>query len=527
MATGHPGYERLVYEIISLFAGRVPPFLYINDRISVRTTGNVVNSVLSSISRSTDASSRVYHAKINAAACITPRMLYDTILNQLVEWQVKWEDGCKIWPGTDEQRWNENLDGFFHGLKAAYALRERSNSKMVVGYSGQIIIVIERAERLPDHMPDLLVPLTRLAELTQLDLSVIFVSEVPWEDIRPPFGGSPDPYYIDVAPLAKEAVLHRLNSNFDALSSKAPTTPNPYHPNLRSLYSQFASVILDTCFLYVQDSNELQYIAAARWPGFVKSILPSAGDQEDDRDVDMVGDSLQPPSEDTRMRLIRTFKPSFKAALETLYPRLDHAKHWAAAQESRLGSSQESGSGGIPDRKGDEENEDGVRITDLPRMSKFILIAAHLASTNPPKSDLKLFGRGLDEKKRKRRRANTKSGGGAEKAPQRVLGPNAFPLDRLLAILGALLEENDVDRRLPPPEPYYTIPGEETDVEIARVGVYGAIIELSSTGLLHRTSASDKLDGPPTFKCGISSETAKQLAGQVGVALHDLLWDPA
>ncbi|KAK7023123.1 origin recognition complex subunit 5 C-terminus-domain-containing protein [Favolaschia claudopus] len=494
MATGHPGYERLVYEIISLFAGRIPPFLYINDRISVRTTGYVVNSILSSISRSTDASSRVYHAKINAAAsrvyhakinaaaCITPRMLYDTILNQLVEWQVKWGGRMQNLPGTDEQRWNENLDGFFHGLKAAYSLRERGKLQ---------------DERLPDHMPDLLVPLTRLAELTQLDLSVIFVSV--------------NPYYIDVAPLAKEG---------------SSDHPNPYHPNLRSLYSQFASVILDTCFLYVQDSNELQYISAARWPDSSNPFcLPLEIKRTTGRRYGWR--QFAATFGDTRMRLIRTFKPSFKAALETLYPRLDHAKHWAAAQESRLGSSQEIGSGVIPDRKGDEENEGGVRITDLPRMSKFILIAAHLASTNPPKSDLKLFGRGLDEKKRKRRRVNTKSGGGTEKAPQRVLGPNAFPLDRLLAILGALLEENDVDRRLPPPEPYYTIPGEETDVEIARVGVYGAIIELSSTGLLHRTSASDKLDGPPTFKCGISSETAKQVAGQVGVALHDLLWDPA
>jgi origin recognition complex subunit 5 len=36
-------------------------------------------------------------------------------------------------------------------------------------------------------------------------------------------------------------------------------------------------------------------------------------------------------------------------------------------------------------------------------MSKFILIASFLASMNPARSDLRMFGRGLDEKKRKRR----------------------------------------------------------------------------------------------------------------------------
>ena len=36
--------------------------------------------------------------------------------------------------------------------------------------------------------------------------------------------------------------------------------------------------------------------------------------------------------------------------------------------------------------------------------------------------------------------------------PQRLLGPSPFPLDRLIALLGALLEEHDVESRLPAPE---------------------------------------------------------------------------
>lgn len=43
----------------------------------------------------------------------------------------------------------------------------------------------------------------------------------------------------------------------------------------------------------------------------------------------------------------------------------------------------------------------------------------------------------------------------------------------MIAILGALLEENDVDSRLPAPE--FTIPGEYTDMEISRVAVYNAV----------------------------------------------------
>ncbi|KAJ7173867.1 origin recognition complex subunit 5 C-terminus-domain-containing protein [Mycena filopes] len=539
MAQEHAGYEHLATEIASLFSARAPPFLYVNDPVSPRTTAFVVNSVLSSIARSSDASSRVYHASINAVACFNSRLFYDAVLNQLAGWEVKWGDSCTNWGGDDEQRWSDNLDGFLHGLKAVHSLIGRETpaaSNKGKGKQtgsgrgtdiGQIVLVVERAERLSDHTPDLLVPLTRLAELAQLDLSVAFVSDVPWEDIRPPFGAAPDPYYVDVAPLSKEDLIRRLDSAFHAASSQSERTnvADSYHPSLHLLYAQFLSVLVDSCSLYVQDPNELQYIAAARWPGFVKPILDAHNDRLDE-DVDMDGaDDMKPPSEQVRMRLIRIFKPSFRTALETLYPRLEHATSWAAANgpEDNLLVKPPSQTQPIPDP--DEVEVDEGRVADLPRMSKFILITAYLASTNPHTSDVRMFGRGLDEKKRKRRAHKPSAKSGTAKAPQRVLGPNPFPLDRLIAILGALLEENDVDQRFPAPE--YLIPGEHTDIEIARVGIYNTVIELSDIGLLHRTSAADKLDGPPTFKCGISYTTASTLAQQLDVPLNDLLWDPA
>ncbi|KAJ7026282.1 origin recognition complex subunit 5 C-terminus-domain-containing protein [Mycena alexandri] len=539
MATEHPGYERFATEISSLFSARAPPFLYVTDPVSPRTTAVVVNSVLSSMARS-DASSRVYHAQINAVACFNARILYDTVLNQLAGWQVEWDTACTNWAGDNEERWNENLDGFIHGLKTVHSFIGRENTAGSTKGKGkqiesdlvtdirQIVLVIERAERLPDQMPDLLVPLTRLAELTRLDLSIVFVSDVPWEDIRPPFGASPDPYYVDVLALNKEDLLRRLGSTFHAVSSQSEHTngADSYHPSLRPLYSQFLSVLVDSCS-YVQDPNELQYIAAARWPGFVKPILDAHNDRVDE-DVDMDGPDepgLKPPSEHVRMRLIRIFKPSFKTALETLYPRLEHATSWAALNgpEENLLAKPANKTQPIPD-PGEVEVDDG-RIADLPRMSKFILVAAYLASTNPHTSDVRMFGRGVDEKKRKRRSHKPSAKSGTTKAPQRVLGPNTFPLDRLIAILGALLEENDVDQRLPAPE--YLIPGEHTDMEIARVGIYNTIIELSDIGLFHRTSAAEKLDGPPTFKCGISYKMTSALAQQLDIPLNDLLWDPA
>ena len=43
----------------------------------------------------------------------------------------------------------------------------------------------------------------------------------------------------------------------------------------------------------------------------------------------------------------------------------------------------------------------------------------------------------------------------------------------MIAILGALLEENDIDGRVVPPQ--FTIPGEFTDMEINRIGVFSSV----------------------------------------------------
>lgn len=183
--------------------------------------------------------------------------------------------------------------------------------------------------------------------------------------------------------------------------------PNTYHPALRPLYDQFLSVLFSICAPFTHDIGELAYIAAARWPGFVQPVLDEyKRHPEYVADSEYEGEGLPLPSEDARVRLSRLFTPSLTAALEALYPRLLHAAEWARlnapppnllslppAQATMMVKSAV-----IPD----DVNE--ANVDSLPRMSRFILVAAFLASTNPAKTDLRMFGRGLDERTKKRRR---------------------------------------------------------------------------------------------------------------------------
>ncbi|KAG5342190.1 hypothetical protein C0989_004928 [Termitomyces sp. Mn162] len=469
------GYEELCDELSTLIANFPPPFIYIYDTACPRITGSTIATLLDRIvSTDPGPSKRIHFAKVNAIACLTARLLYDSILNVLAKWSPDWNDGCPNWSlEGDTQRFNENFDGFIHGLRAVSShLRDKSKVKgkgkermKSEADEVRLVIVIECAERLKETLPELLVPLTRLTELTQLDLSVILLSEVRWEAIRPPLGASPDPYFIDLPPLSKEVIVQRLIFNFTPSND---LSAGPYHASLKGLYSHFATVLCDVCYPFVHDPLEIEYIAAARWPGFVQPVLDEhrrfLADEMDLDDPEQA--QLEPPAEVVRMRLSRLFNASLSAALEELYPRLTNATDWAAKNKPE------------PD----------------------------LLSAQPAE-----IPRGKDQP------------GKSSEAAALALPP--FPLDRLLAILGALLEENDVETRLLAPE--FKIPGEYTDMETSRVAVYSAVMELTSMRLIHRTTPGDRIDGPPSFKCGISYDVALALAKELSIPLNDLMWDPA
>ena len=208
--------------------------------------------------------------------------------------------------------------------------------------------------------------------------------------------------------------------------TQPPTSP--YHPSLLPLYSHFITLLTDICFPFIHNPYELQYMAAARWPGFVQPVLDEYEREraDDDIDVDLDLDAeedeetakkINLPSEHTRMRLNRLFSSSLTNALESLHPHLSNATDWALSNqpEPNLLSKPLAHI-----QKRPPSNTFSLVIVTgtnaLPRISKFILVASFIASTNPPKSDMRMFGRGLDEKKRKKRIRRLGGGGRKVKA---------------------------------------------------------------------------------------------------------------
>ena len=200
---------------------------------------------------------------------------------------------------------------------------------------------------------------------------------------------------------------------------------NSHDPVLLPLYHQFLSTLYDVCSPFTKDPNELVYIAAARWPGFITPILDEyrrlLDEARDDPGDNEETFELTAPTEDARIRLIRLFTPSFTTALEALYPRLSNAAEWAADNQPQRNLLSSGFSGANIVDKSSLQTSQGSLTDVLPRMQKFILLAAFLASTNPTKSDIRMFGRALHERKKRKRGIVTSSRGGAVKVGSDLL----------------------------------------------------------------------------------------------------------
>lgn len=185
-------------ELSTLLSTYPPPFIYIQDSESFRSTCQLVKSVISAIepapppspsslfssSSATVPSFIIHSTRIDAVSTFTNRLLFESVINSLAGWDVTWEDGCSNWHPNVEQgeqeldpRWNENVDTFIHALRAVhgYLCRQhgisqgKGKEKSIQNDSSiRLVIVIERAERLKETNPELVVPLTRLAEMVLL-----------------------------------------------------------------------------------------------------------------------------------------------------------------------------------------------------------------------------------------------------------------------------------------------------------------------------------------------------------------------
>ncbi|CAE6452677.1 unnamed protein product [Rhizoctonia solani] len=570
----YPGRSNILSHLSILLAVAPPPFMHIFDPHTPRTTCRLIASLLDLLSSTEDLELKpLRYACVDAREVISARQFYDRAINAFVGQRPTRANGYENWAsGT----WSDSLDSFMAGLREIgkiYAEKIKSDDDTMdvtetddQQDSGQttgcnLVLVVENANYLTGPLKELLVPLTRLSEMVT-NSTAILISDVRWDDIRETARACPDPYLIKIPALSREDALLYLSSHFPPPllikqgTLEAPGLPplTASHDDLIPLRLHFLSAVYDMCSSHSRDPAEIAYVVQATWPVFVTPILADWNTirisqiPENDMDVDVddsgAGESEGPgellsqwrrtassseyplPTEGTRIRLIRHFSPSILAAFHELLPRRTSARAWAKSHIPPPGFRASQWSS-YPQTNADTERAEALNsdlITYGGSHTRMLILACYLASYNPSKSDMRIFGRDVSgiPKRKNRGYAKAKGKAATAKIPQRLLGPSAFGLERMLAILEALTLE------------YIDFPGldeayerEDTaNLETGRVRTLSELAQLVQEGQVVRTGSTDSIACGSTFKCNVGFEEIEQIASSLRVPINELLWDP-
>ncbi|XP_072530214.1 origin recognition complex subunit 5 [Salminus brasiliensis] len=312
-------------------------------------------------------------------------------------------------------------------------------------------LVLERAELLRDMEANLLPGLLRLQELVNDNVTVVLLSEIVWDKFRPNTGCF-EPLLLHFPDYTKAELLQILS-----LDSNPSYTPE--------LYSSYINILLGVFFSVCRDLRELRHLAALNFSKFCEPLEKGEAKESDTH------------------KLWRNIEPHLKRAMQTVYLREVSSVQWEQQQM-------------------DEKEATALRglsahaHVELPYYSKFLLIAAYLASYNPARTDRRFFLKHHGKLKK------TNFLKKHEKTSNHLLGPKPFPLDRLLAIFYSV-----VDSRVAP-----------------TASVFSQISSLVTLQLLSQVGHDDQLDSPK-YKCAVSFDFILAISRTVSFDIVRYLYD--
>ncbi|KAI9494954.1 origin recognition complex subunit 5 C-terminus-domain-containing protein [Zychaea mexicana] len=491
-----PGRSKQIASLMGLMGkphDRVIPSIFIYGHPSSGKTSVVRAIFEKSLKRS-------QWAYINCVECHTPHMIFEHALNQWCHWTPSVENRftgiCRI----------QNVHQFVKAVEEGVAVDD-NNTVVQFGKEETHYLVLDRAERLRDMGPTLLPVLLRLSELTGRNICVILLSTIVFEKFKVK-GGAYEPLYIRFSEYSKEDTLQILQLLFETTDRRielrrdrngdeeeeednedngdeSNNDPEPEFVELDDeFFTGFCEVIYTIFNHNCKDINELKYIAALLFPLYIKPIRK--------RQVQM----------HEKARLLKHAQPYFAQATDKLYLREISSTEWS--RETRRIENMEDAGGDVNMAflKRPLAREKGE--FDLPYYTKFLLLSSYLASYNPARYDVRYFSK-MGETRARKKGGGTRKGkadqGGGKMRPQ-LLGPKAFPVERMLAIFYSIIDDTLEDS----------------------IDVQTQITSLTTLRLLVRANNMDRLDGAK-FKCNVSFEFIRAVANSVRFEIDKYLYD--
>uniref|UniRef100_A0A8C2T4J2 Origin recognition complex subunit 5 n=1 Tax=Coturnix japonica TaxID=93934 RepID=A0A8C2T4J2_COTJA len=317
------------------------------------------------------------HVFVNCVEFFTSRLLLEEILFQLQNYSSETKQASHVPCDT--------FNDFVRLLKQALASQNLQDQT--------VYVVLDRAEQLREMEANILPAFLRLQELTDRNVTVILLSEIVWEMFRPNTGCF-EPFVLYFPDYSIGHLQKILSQNH----------PPEYSADF---YSAYINILLGVFYMVCRDLKELQHLAALNFSKYCEPVVRREAKERDTR------------------KLWKNIEPHLKKAMQTVYLREISSSQW-----ERLQSEEEPGQ---------IKGLSAHAHVELPYYSKFLLIAAYLASYNPVRTDKRFFLKHHGKIKK------TNFMKKHEKTSNHLLGPKPFPLDRLLAILYSI-----VDNRVAP-----------------------------------------------------------------------------
>ncbi|KAJ4989070.1 origin recognition complex subunit orc5 [Stagonosporopsis vannaccii] len=416
----------------------------------------------SSILRAYFHLAQIPHTIVNVRECITTRHLLERIVAASLD--------------ALEDAYDETID------RRPYARTENLsalcvNLQKMLEVRGKLVLVLDALDKLRESGGTLIAALGRLGEMIPA-LAIIVTTTLP---IAPALRHSSSMPYIAFPPYTRPQLLTILGKNPQKVFLTPPSADKfpDYTPDLAEeddawLWSRFLAAVYDSLSKHTgRDLLSFRAAALRLWRPFVAPIV--AGDFGT-RDFSRL------------MVNRRHLFQGEEAVLDRIIATRPHNDTTAADRHKS-----------VP----------GL-IHSLPFYTTHLLIAAYLASYNPPRTDITYFMKHTDKRKNRRRAptasslsATSKSGTKHRRTPRHLLTPSPFPLDRLFAIFRALLVDN--------------VP-QTADLMVN-------VATLASLRLLVRTGAggADPLEGSARWRVGFGWEVVRGLGRSVGVEVGEWL----
>ncbi|XP_030853310.1 origin recognition complex subunit 5-like [Strongylocentrotus purpuratus] len=376
-------------------------------------------------------------AIVNCVEWQSQKQLFEEILNQVAEAGPSPENGFTQYARCD------NANDFVRLLKGV--VQEK-------GIEETVYIVLDKAERLRFMEGHILPAFLRLSELSECNVCVIMLSQIVWEKFRCGTGYC-EPVIIHFPDYTKNEILEIIASD-------------PPAGFKCTFYASYLNLLLSIFYMACRDLNEIRHLAQLNFQKYIEPITKGEATVDDAH------------------KLWRNIEPHLKKALQTIYLREVSSSQWEKYQQ------EVSSHASLPTMLSARAH------VELPFYSKFLLIAAYLASYNPARTDRRFFSK-HHGKIKKSAKVSKK-----EVIAEFLLGPKAFPLDRLMAIFYSV-----VDARVAP-----------------SANIFSQISSLVTLQLLSHVGHDDQLD-VPKYKCTVSLDFIRSIARTVNFDIIRYLYD--